>query len=168
VPYARLRARHLAREWGLAGMAETIELLVSELTTNSVQAMAGQDGQPIIRLRLLADSARVRIEVWDVDPRPPAPNDSAADGTPDLQAESGRGLLLVAALSTRWAWYATREPMGKVAWCELDLVQLESHLRSMDRLGSPPTSADTHRVAGSPGCRYERSGYLGSAPRWAP
>jgi anti-sigma regulatory factor (Ser/Thr protein kinase) len=126
VPCARLHARHLAWEWGLVGMAETIELLVSELTTNSVQAMAGQDGQPTIRLRLLTDSARVRIEVWDADPRPPAPQDPAADGTPDLEAEGGRGLFLVAALSARWAWYATQEPMGKVTWCELNLVQLES------------------------------------------
>jgi anti-sigma regulatory factor (Ser/Thr protein kinase) len=125
VPCARLHAKHLAWEWGLAGMAETIELLVSELTTNSVQAMAGQDGQPTIRLRLLTDSARVRIEVWDADPRPPAPKDPA-DGTPDLEAESGRGLFLVAALSTRWAWCVTHQPMGKVTWCELDLVQLES------------------------------------------
>lgn len=126
VPCARLHAKHLAWEWGLAGMAETIELLVSELTTNSVQAMAGQDGQPTIRLRLLTDNRRIRIEVWDADPRPPAPNDPAADGTPDPEAESGRGLFLVAALSMRWAWCATQEPMGKVTWCELDLVQLES------------------------------------------
>ena len=104
VPCARLHAKHLAWEWGLSSITETIELLVSELTTNSVQAMAGQDDQPTIRLRLLTDSARVRIEVWDADPRPPAPKDPAADGMPDLEAEGGRGLFLVAALSTRWAW----------------------------------------------------------------
>ena len=50
-------------------MTDTIELLVSELTTNSVQAMAGHDGQPAIRLRLLSDNTRVRIEVWDADPQ---------------------------------------------------------------------------------------------------
>jgi anti-sigma regulatory factor (Ser/Thr protein kinase) len=126
VPCARLHARHLAWEWGLTGITETIELLVSELTTNSVQAMAGQDGQPTIRLRLLTDNARVRIEVWDADPRPPAPKDPAADGMPDLQAESGRGLFLVAALSKRWSWFPAQEPAGKVTWCELDLIQMES------------------------------------------
>jgi hypothetical protein len=51
VPCARLHARHLAWEWGLTGLTDTIELLVSELTTNSVQAMAGQDDQPAIRWR---------------------------------------------------------------------------------------------------------------------
>jgi anti-sigma regulatory factor (Ser/Thr protein kinase) len=126
VPCARLHAKHLAWEWGLTGMTATIELLVSELTTNSVQAVARQDGHPTIRLRLLNDNARVRIEVWDADPRPPAPKDPAADGMPDLEAESGRGLFLVAALSERWSWFPTQEPAGKVTWCELDLVQLES------------------------------------------
>lgn len=126
VPCARLHAKHLAWEWGLSGLTDTIELLVSELTTNSVQAMAGQDDQPAVRLRLLSDNTRVRIEVGDADPRPPAPKDPAADGMPDLKAEGGRGLFLVAALSARWSWFPTQEPPGKVTWCELDLVQLES------------------------------------------
>ena len=106
---------------GIGQITDTIELLVSELTTNAVQAVAGQDGQPTIRLRLLSDSTRVRIEVWDPDPRPPAPKDPAADGMPDLEAESGRGLFLVSALSARWNWCPTREPAGKVTWCELDI-----------------------------------------------
>jgi anti-sigma regulatory factor (Ser/Thr protein kinase) len=126
VPCARLHAKHLAWEWGLTGLTDTIELLVSELTTNSVQAMAGHNDQPAIRLRLLSDSARIRIEVGDADPRPPAPKDPAPDGIPDLEAEGGRGLFLVAALSTRWSWFPTQEPVGKVTRCELDLVQLES------------------------------------------
>jgi anti-sigma regulatory factor (Ser/Thr protein kinase) len=128
VPCARLHARQLAWEWGLTGMAETIGLLVSELTTNSVQAMAGYDGQPAIRLRLLSDNTRFRIEVWDADPRPPAPNDFAADEMPDLEAESGRGLFLVAALSDRWAWVTTQEPAGKTVWCELDIARPEPEI----------------------------------------
>jgi hypothetical protein len=36
------------------------------------------------------------------------------------EEESGRGLFLVAALSTRWDWYLTYDPPGKVIWCELD------------------------------------------------
>ena len=126
VPCARLHAKHLAWEWGLSDISETIELLVSELTTNSVQALAGHDGQQAIRLQLLSDDTRVRIEVWDADPRPPVPKDPAADGMPDLEAESGRGLFLVAALSSRWAWASTHEPAGKVVWCELDIEPLKS------------------------------------------
>ena len=79
----------------------------------------GTRGPTAVRLRLSSDNARVLIEVWDADPRPPAPKDLGEDGTPDPQEEGGRGLFLVAALSTRWDWYLTQEPAGKVVWCEL-------------------------------------------------
>ena len=119
VPCARLHARHLVWEWGLNGLAESTELLVSELVTNAVKATAGREDQTALRLRLSSDNARVLIEVWDADPQPPAPKDLSEDGTPDPQEEGGRGLFLVATLSTRWDWYLTQEPAGKVVWCEL-------------------------------------------------
>jgi len=119
VPCARLHARHLVWEWGLNGLAESTELLVSEIVTNAVQATAGREDQTAVCLRLSSDNARVLIEVWDADPQPPAPKDLGEDGTPDPQEEGGRGLFLVAALSTRWDWYLTQEPTGKVVWCEL-------------------------------------------------
>ena len=120
VPCARLHARQLVWEWGLDGLAETAELLVSELVTNAVQATAREEGRRAVRLQLFGDNARVRIEVWDTDPRPPAPKDLAEDGIPDLEAEGGRGLFLVAALSACWDWYLTLEPTGKVVWCEVE------------------------------------------------
>jgi len=125
VPCARLHAKHLVREWGLNGLADSTELLVSELVTNAMKAMAGQDDQAAMRLWLSGDSARVRIEVWDADPRPPAPKDFSDGGIPDLQEEGGRGLFLVAALSARWDWYLTQQPVGKVVWCELEAEQPE-------------------------------------------
>jgi anti-sigma regulatory factor (Ser/Thr protein kinase) len=119
VPCARLHARHLLWEWGLNGLVETAEVLVSELVTNAVKATAGHDDQLPVRLQLSGDSARVLIEVWDADPRPPAPKGLGEDGLPDPQEEGGRGLFLVAALSARWDWYPTHEPAGKVVWCAL-------------------------------------------------
>jgi anti-sigma regulatory factor (Ser/Thr protein kinase) len=124
VPCARLHARHLVREWGLGSLAATAELLVSELVTNAVKAMAGRDDQPPVRLRLSCDYARVLIEVWDADPRPP--EDPGTDGLPDLEGEGGRGLFLVAALSSRWSWQLTQQPTGKVVWCEFEDDQPES------------------------------------------
>lgn len=106
-------------EWGLNGLADSTEWLVSELVTNAVQATAGREDQTAVCLRLSSDNARVLIEVWDADPRPPAPKDLGEDATPDPQEEGGRGLFLVATLSTRWDWYLTQEPTGKVVWCEL-------------------------------------------------
>jgi len=120
VPCARLHTRQLVWEWGLTGLAATTELLVSELVTNAVKIMAGQGNQAAVRLRLSSDNARFLIEVWDADPRPPAPKDIGEDGVPDVQQEGGRGLFLVAALSARWDWYPTQEPTGKVVWCELE------------------------------------------------
>ena len=121
VPCARLHARHVLWEWGLNGLAPDSELLVSELVTNAVKATAGRDGAAV-RLRLSGDSARILIEVWDADPRAPEPKDLGEHGTPDPQEERGRGLFLVAALSARWDWYPTREPPGKVVWCELEVL----------------------------------------------
>jgi len=119
VPCARLHARHLMREWGLNGLAGSTELLVSEIVTNAVQATAGREDQTAIGLRLSSGNARVLIEIWDADPRPPAPRDLGEEGISDPHEEGGRGLFLVEALSSRWAWYPSDEPAGKVIWCEL-------------------------------------------------
>ena len=129
VPCARLHARHLVWEWGLNGLAADTELLVSELVTNAVHAMTGHHDQAALRLRLSGDNARVLIEVWDADPRPPAPGALGEDGLPDPGEEGGRGLFLVAALSARWDWYLTEEPAGKVVWCELAARSTRQALR---------------------------------------
>src|SRR5579872_6598337 len=75
VPCARLHSRLIAWEWGLGRLAEVVELIVSELATNAVQAT---DGVPaanavpaapgltsIVRLSLRSDGRRVVVEVWD-------------------------------------------------------------------------------------------------------
>jgi anti-sigma regulatory factor (Ser/Thr protein kinase) len=113
VPCACLHVKHVLWEWGLNGLAESAELLVSELVTNAVNA-SGQPGQTV-SLNLAGNATRVFIEVRDADPRPPAPSEPGepgADGTSD-------GVLLIAALSTNWNWYPTQDPPGKVVWCEL-------------------------------------------------
>ena len=103
---------------GLNALAEETELL-ERTGYQRRQGHGGTRQQAAIRLRLSSDHARVLIEVWDADPQPPAPKDLGEDGTPDPQDEGGRGLFLVAALSTCWDWYLTQEPSGKVVWCEL-------------------------------------------------
>jgi len=140
VPCARLHARHLVWEWGLNGLAASTELLVSEIVTNAVQATAGREDQTAVCLRLSSDNARVLIEVWDADPRPPAPKDLGEDSTPDPHEEGGRGLFLVEALSSRWAWYPTEEPAGKVIWCELaaELPEPSGAARSAPQALLPP------------------------------
>lgn len=122
IPCARLHARAIAQEWGLAASVETVELIVSELVTNAVVASVRADvrptyqrraGLPAVGLRLSANHERVLVEVWDSVPTPPrlkAP-------TPD--DDSGRGLLLVEALSKHWGYYVPQHGSGKVVWAEV-------------------------------------------------
>ena len=116
VPCACVHTQLLLWEWGLNSLAESAELLVSELVTNAVNATAGPDGQ-VVSLHLSGNATQVLIEVHDADPRPPGPGDPREPGEENSEARDG--VLLVAALSTRWDWYPTEDPPGKVVWCEL-------------------------------------------------
>ena len=102
VPCARLHARHVLREWGLARLGDSTELLVAELVTNAVQASRAAAQASSVRLWLASDSAQVLILVWDASPDPPA-RITASD-----EAENGRGLMLVEAISEQWGWSSTR------------------------------------------------------------
>lgn len=122
VPCARVYTRVVLDEWDLADLADSAELIVSELVTNSVQASSdevgrpryNEDGLPVVHLRLAFDEGRVVIEVWDSIASPPVARQSQPD------EEGGRGLALIQALSERWGW--TRVPgwPGKVVWAELE------------------------------------------------
>lgn len=113
VPCARYHARQIAAEWGLARLRDDVELVTSELVTNAVSASRQLDWPSPIRMWLLSDRADVLIEVWDASPMPPVCIDPAGD------AEAGRGLLIVDAISTRWDWYGVPDPRGKVVWALL-------------------------------------------------
>jgi anti-sigma regulatory factor (Ser/Thr protein kinase) len=118
-PCARLHARNIACEWGLGDLADTIELVVSELVTNAVKASMDQDGRPryspdtglaCIHLWLSTDGVAMLVEVWDENLDLPAPIQ------PILEAESGRGLILVDALCKRWGWNLPPSGRGKIVW----------------------------------------------------
>jgi anti-sigma regulatory factor (Ser/Thr protein kinase) len=120
VPYVRLHARQAMHEWGLEQLSETVELLVSEIITNAVNASAGPAGSrpgevtaddaSTLLFWLAADGERALIQVWDSCERKPQRQ------APELAAESGRGLLLVEALSTAWGSYVPNGWAGKVVW----------------------------------------------------
>lgn len=112
VPCARLHSRQLLWEWGLSQLGEPAELLVSELMTNAITASQSTGGiSPVVRVWLMSDQTRVLILVWDGNAQPPTRFDA------DQDAESGRGLLLVEAISEQWNWYFVPETGGKVVWC---------------------------------------------------
>jgi anti-sigma regulatory factor (Ser/Thr protein kinase) len=107
VPCARGHVRAMATEWGLQDLADTAELLASEITTNAIHASARLTATavPIIRLWVACDQASITLHVWDASPGMPLPKDASPD------SESGRGLLLVQTLADDRGTY--REPTGK-------------------------------------------------------
>jgi hypothetical protein len=110
VPCARLHAHNVLAEWRLTAFSESTGLLVSELVTNAIQISRLADPDAPVRLWLVSDRAQVVIFVWDTSPLPPLPGDVGEN------AESGRGLLIVQAVSARWGWDFPPGMGGKVVW----------------------------------------------------
>jgi len=119
-PCARLHTKLVLWEWDLGALVQTAALVVSELVTNAVQASTGLTGSrfagewapgtPPVRVWLSADEYRVVIQVWDGSDQPPVPQ------LVQPEADSGRGLLLVGALSAEWGCNAPENASGKVVW----------------------------------------------------
>jgi hypothetical protein len=111
VPCARLHVREMLWEWRITELSDSAELIASELVTNAVRISRMDAHAAPVRLWLLSDGVCALIVVWDASPLPPV---RMATGDDD---ESGRGLLLVETLSTRWNWYFPPRPRGgKVVW----------------------------------------------------
>ena len=110
VPCARLHARQVLWEWGIGNLGDSAELLVTELITNAVRASREMTRASAVRLWLLSDSAQILILVWDASPQPPV-----LMGVTD-EAEHGRGLMLVEAVSQQWGWYSREDGDGKFVW----------------------------------------------------
>lgn len=106
---ARRATTEAVQSWAARpGMADDVCLVVSELVTNALL-----HGRSDAVLRVVRQRGSIRVEVQDDDTRLPLPS------APDPQALGGRGLALVAALSTLWG--AERTEGGKTVWAEFDL-----------------------------------------------
>jgi anti-sigma regulatory factor (Ser/Thr protein kinase) len=115
IPCARLHAVHVLHEWGLRALADDVALIVSELMTNAVDASAVLPERPPVALRLLASEQSLLIEAWDQSPL------DLEHSEVDADAERGRGLTVVAALSDRWGCDRTGH-RRKVVWAKLALT----------------------------------------------
>jgi hypothetical protein len=127
---ARGHVRAVACEWGLPELADTAELLASELVTNSVRAYeqaalqaglranaqtdlrtdpwADPAAAGAIGLSVVSDRSGIVVHVWDACEQMPVRRDA---GPEEL---GGRGLLLVETLGQDWGVY--RQAGGKVVW----------------------------------------------------
>ncbi|WP_344528316.1 ATP-binding protein [Streptomyces rectiviolaceus] len=128
VPAARAFASAALADWGIGDRAYEITLCVSELATNAL--LHGAPPGRGFRLYLSRDGDVLRVEVHDSGdgwPRPVGEGEGAD--------ESGRGLLLVAALADKWG-VAERDP-GKIVWCEFVQAAVGVPLTAASRRGCP-------------------------------
>ncbi|MFE8016659.1 ATP-binding protein [Streptomyces antibioticus] len=106
---ARGAVRRQLDDWGLDGLGDVAELLVSELVTNALRHASGPIG-----VRLVRPARPERVLLVEVsDPVPDLPKERAAHP----EDESGRGLQLVASASRRWG--SRPGDTGKTVWFEL-------------------------------------------------
>ncbi|MCM2416058.1 SpoIIE family protein phosphatase [Streptomyces sp. RKAG290] len=124
---ARTIVRQALTDWDMAELADDAELVTGELLVN---VLLHTEGGAVLTLEVLPEPVRrVRLSVQDrssVWPRRRTPGETAT---------SGRGLLLLDAVATRWGIEPRGE--GKAVWCEIGPA-------------APPTSAPVHRETAEP------------------
>ncbi|MFJ1975338.1 ATP-binding protein [Streptomyces sp. NPDC087903] len=110
----RIAAARL-RYCGLEAMTDDVMLVVSELLTNALL----HSGTTEIGLKLTVEEGFLRIAVSDGVPSGIAPVPAGEE------AESGRGLILVAALAQHGGGAFGISDGGAEAWCTLALARQE-------------------------------------------
>ncbi|WP_406332361.1 ATP-binding protein [Streptomyces sp. NBC_00203] len=119
---ARATLRAVLAGHGMTQLADTAELLTSELVTN---AYRHSTGPATLRLRALG-GARLRLSVWDANPHIPPPFDKRPGPLHPVPAEAGggRGLFLVCHYADAWGGYPLGDDLfgrgGKLLWCEVE------------------------------------------------
>ena len=103
---ARRFVRDVLNRWSEAEQEEPVLLCTDELVTNAIVHVSS-DIEVVVRRA----GDVIRVEVHDLSTRPPLRR------VPPPEAEHGRGLQLVEALSSRWG--VTAQPEGKAVWFEV-------------------------------------------------
>ena len=104
---ARSQVRTAIRDWGVPVDPDAAVLLTSELVTNAITHEAGET----ITLGIRCQRGRLRVDVYDTSRSFPVVSVAPGD------AETGRGLMLVATLAAEWGFYRT--PAGKAVYFTL-------------------------------------------------
>jgi anti-sigma regulatory factor (Ser/Thr protein kinase) len=95
------------RVWDISVDPDVAVLLTSELVTNAITHEAGMG----ITLAITCSRDRLRVDVHDTSRSMPVLVEASAE------AETGRGLMLVATLADEWGCYST--PAGKAVYFTL-------------------------------------------------
>jgi hypothetical protein len=94
---ARGQVRAAICAWEAPIDASVAVLLTSELVTNAIRQEPGK----LVTLAITCSCGELRVDVHDTSRALPVLVDAPAD------AETGRGLMLVATLSSQWGFYPT-------------------------------------------------------------
>ncbi|MFI2351078.1 SpoIIE family protein phosphatase [Streptomyces sp. NPDC019443] len=123
VATARSFVRDTLQGWGYSDVVDDAVVLTSELVTNAV-VHAGTAADVLC----LRTDEGVRVEVADRYPEREIPIQGTGRSLGSLDRENGRGLLLCAALASRWG--VEYSPTFKQVWFQLDLPQRPVGTRS--------------------------------------
>ncbi|MYW67057.1 SpoIIE family protein phosphatase [Streptomyces sp. SID8379] len=105
---ARAALREHLTAWGLGVMADDIEVAAGELLGN---VLVHTEGGAVLTLEVITGPPRA-VRLWVKDRSSARPHRR----TPGETATSGRGMLLVEALASRWGVEPRGE--GKAVWCD--------------------------------------------------
>ncbi|MGW7367601.1 SpoIIE family protein phosphatase [Streptomyces sp. NPDC054841] len=143
VATARAFVRDTLQGWGYSDVVDDAVVLTSELVTNAV-IHAGTAADVLC----LRTEEGVRVEVADRYPEREIPIQGGGRTHAHPDRENGRGLLLCAALATRWG--VEYSPTHKQVWFQLDLPQRMVGTRSAGPVlptGLLPVADERVRVA---------------------
>jgi anti-sigma regulatory factor (Ser/Thr protein kinase) len=104
---ARRQVQAAIRAWDIPVDPDVAVLLTSELVTNAIR----HEVTGIIVLAITCSCGQLRVDVHDTSRALPMLVDAPVD------AETGRGLMLVTTLSAEWGFYRT--PAGKAVYFTL-------------------------------------------------
>jgi len=138
-------------EWELHGVDYDLSVVASELVTNAVL-----HARTPFTLRLSYDKGAVRIEVEDSNPQLPVQRHRSP------RATTGRGLVLVEALSSSWGCQRAGE--GKIVWAEFSEVDAFAAGGELTRLR--PSTGSGRRGGGGAGGGHGETALRADARSW--
>jgi histidine kinase-like protein len=124
---ARRQVRAVIRAWKVPVDPDIAVLLTSDLVTNAIMHGAGET----VMLAIGCSRGHLRIDVYETSRWLPMAADKPA------RNETGRGLVLIAALSTDWGSFRT--PAGEAAYFTLAFQP------DVPRVGEGATAGDTRQ-----------------------
>lgn len=120
---ARAQVRQAICTWEIPVDPAVAVLLTSELVTNAIKHSPGE----VVILTITSTCDQFRVDVHDTSCSLPQTLTAPVD------AEAGRGLLLVSSLSTSWGYHQT--PAGKAVYFALDFPPRRARATAAARKG---------------------------------